>query len=283
MSHYHAAHATHSDTVENAAVRETTTPDGRPRHQNEQDQRAPVMAPEAALVDAARPEPKVPEAALVAGPEVPLVKPPAPELPKEPQAVAATPAAEEKDVRVRAEEALAATIHDGISEDLRKGLKLDLLPVVGYGQTGIKLCFHGPNVTTMAPLLNDALVGHNNGLLSQHPVLSKFFHNVAEMPKLEITTDGSNMYHVIIPMSVETYMATLKELAGEPLQATPQPVAAAPAVQPALAAPDAVQASAAPVAEVAAVAPQTVVQAPIAALEKAVPDVQPELTQGAAR
>lgn len=278
MSQHHAAHATDSDAIDHAAVRETTTPDGRPRHQNEQDQRAPVVAPEAGLVDMARPEPKVPEAALVAGPEVPLVKPPAPELPKEPQAANSDAIAaakeEEKDVRVQAEEALAAYIHDGIGDDLRKGLQLDLLPVVGYGQTGIKLCFHGPHVTTKAPLLNDALVGHNNGLLTKHPVLSKFFHNVAEMPKLEVTTDGSNMYHVIIPMSVETYMATLTELAGKTVQSAVKPMAAP------LAAPDAVQAATAPAAEVAA-SPHTMVQAPVAALEKAVAESQPE--QGAAR
>lgn len=284
MSHPHAAHATHADATEEALVRDTTTIDGKVRHQNEQDERAPVMAPEAGLVSEARPEPKAPEAALVATPEAPLVPPPAPKIPKEPQSVAEgeTPAPvaqdSQPDVRVRAEEALAAYIHDGLKDKpgLLEGLKLDVLPVVGYGATGIKLCFHGPHVTTKAPELNEALIGHNNGLLTQHPVLAKFFHNAAELPKIDVPSDGSDMYHVVIPMTVETYKTTLKELGGEALQTATLPPAQGPLVSP-----ESVQASSAVVN--AAAVPQSVVQAPVAALEKAVNDNAIDHIQGAAR
>lgn len=285
MSQQHAVPATDLDTATDSLARDMTTPSGQPRHQNEQNLRAPVAAPEAGIVDAARPEPKAPEAGLVA-PDVisdvsPLMPVPVKETPKLPQAlVGAAPVAanDEKDVRTRAEEALAAYVGAGLSDELKKDLKLDVLPVVGYGATGIKLCFHGPHVTTLAPMLNEALIGNNNGLLPQHPVLSKFFHQVAELPKIEITTDGSQMYHVVIPMTVDTYRSTLAELAGDVPHVQ---AAAAPA---AVAAPDAVQASEAMQASTDAM-PQNVVQAPIAALDKAL-DAQAvgqSEIQGAAR
>lgn len=281
MSHHsHAAPAEHHDTADQPSAQPTPSPDGRVRHQNEQGLgvvneqgvRAPVAAP---------------EANLVAPVETPLMPPPLKEVPKIPQAVADAAneplfGSEKKDVRVSAEEALAAVIHKGLEgkPSLRHGLKLDVLPVVGYGATGLKLCLHGPQVTTNAPELNEALIGANNGLLSQHPVLSKFFHNVAELPKIEATSD--NMYHVIIPMSVDVYKQTLQALAGEPAQVAVQSVSSPVTPMP-LALPETVQAAtAASAPELAAAVPQTVVQTPIAALEKAAND--PEIApQGVAR
>lgn len=283
MSHHHATQ-THHEKAEEALIRETNTPDGRIRHQNEQNLRAPVAAPEAGLVDAARPEPKAPEA-LVPVDQAPLMPVPPKDTPKIPQSIGEAAndpviADEVKDVRVRAEEALATYIHDGLKDkpSLLQGLNLDVLPVVGYGKTGIKLCFHGSHVTTNAVDLNDALIGNNNGLLTKHPVLSKFFHNVAELPKIEATSD--NMYHVIIPMTLESYHQTLNALAGEAPQVAAPPVTLPPAQGP-LVTPESVQASAAP--EVTAAVPQAVVQAPVAALDKAINDNETAQVQGAVR
>ena len=180
MSHpSHAAPTDHHETADQALAQPTPGPDGRVRHQNEQGLgilneqgvRAPVTAPETNLVAPA---------------DTPLMPPPLKEVPKIPQSVvdaANDPAivGAAKDERVRAEEALALYLKESqLPAQLLHGLKLDVLPVVGYGPTGIKLCFHGPHVTTHAPELNEALIGHNNGLLTQHPVLSKFFHQAAD-------------------------------------------------------------------------------------------------------
>ena len=248
----------------------------------EQAARAPITAPEAGFVHDARPDPRSPESGLV-----PTEKPVLPTTPQsitEPMA-AAEPAkeAESADVRVRAEKALAEYLHGKLDNSLQDGLQLDLLPVVGYGGTGIKLCFHGPEVTTKAPMLNEALIDLNKGLLTQHPVLSKFFHNVAELPKIEAPSDGSNMYHVIIPMTVDTYQQTLKELADAPVAVATAPQSDAIAEE-TLAKIDAPQkkehAAELPAETMQEALPQNVVQAPVAALDKA---MEQEQAQGVAR
>lgn len=222
--------------------------------------RTPVNAPEADVaIDASRPTPQKPEGSEAA--LVPL-EPKLP-IPKEPQSVAvAAPAAvaeeEKKDVRLRAEEALAAYVKESIPHEQKQlldGLNLELLPVVGYGTTGIKLCFHGPHVTTNAPMLNQILIGNHDGALTKHPALQKFFHNTAQLPTIEAPSGGSDMYHVIIPMSVETYQNVLKELAGDTVAVAPVTVTASPS---------------APIKESAAsesALPQNVVQGPVAALD----------------
>lgn len=216
----------------------------------------PVAAPEtSAAIEAARPAPQKPEGLMPQEPKLPLPQPPQTNVAP---LAAMLQEAEHKatDLRMDAEQALAAYVREKLPKDLQKDLKLDVLPVVGYGKSGIKLCFHGPNVTTNAPMVNEVLISKNDGALTQHPVLKKFFHNVAELPKIEV--QGDDMYHVIIPMSVEMYKATLSELAME----QPKAKAAAPAREEALAE--------APVQ--AAEIPQAVVQAPVAALDKAVAD-----------
>lgn len=272
MSHPHPKHAEHADHAQHPEH-------NIPRHQNERYPGSPDQALETAVAATqtheARGEVKAPEAALLPQTDTPLVptetKNPILKVP--PQSVVAESVAtlapnETKDVRVRAEEALAGLLRKELPKELCQGLELDVLPVVGYGTNGIKLCFHGEQVTTKAPMLNEKLIGNGQGLLTQHSVLGKFFQNKDQLPTIEAT--NNNMYHIVIPMTVELYQQTLAELAGDaPAKASPQPQAE-----------QVLESAIAPVAEEAQKkdtpneqhVPSNVIQKPVAALEKAVND-----------
>lgn len=273
MSQLQAATATAPETTDHALVSETTGPDGKVRHQNEQGVRAPVAAPEADVAQA-RPEPKSPESGLVAEAETPLVPPPV-ALPKVPPQAAVThvdndngvkaPLVVEEDVRERAEKELASFVGQKIDPALTNGLVLTLKENPNHGKDGIELCFQGPRLTTNSGLLGEQVIA----ALEHHPVFAPLFASEQTRPHSMKPTEAGkeDMMHIHVNhLSAEQYSSIIHALSLPIVEAKHSQVmkeVAGTAVTPPVAANDDV---------LAAEVPKNIIQKPVAALDKAVND-----------